>query len=370
MQSIAHLWIIVPLLGFALAFVFGAVAQRSGFCAMGAVSDIVNMGDWGRMRMWLLAMTVAIIGGNLLSLAGLVDLGKSMYTGQQFRLLSYVVGGFLFGVGMTLASGCGSRNLVRMGGGNLKSLVVLLFLAVTAYMTMRGLLAIPRMRVLDALALHFEGGQDLPTLLQHVIPFGHRAAQWLLTGLIGLALVVFILKDAAFRANRDYWIAGVLVGLVIVGGWYVTGYVGHVAEDPETLEEMFAATNTKRPESFSYVGPVAYSLELLLLWTDKSLHITFGVAIVAGLLAGAAAYALWTRSFRWESFASAADFRNHVIGGILMGFGGVTALGCTVGQGLTGVSTLALGSFVALASIIGGSVVTNKALYWRMLREP
>ena len=119
------------------------------------------------------------------------------------------------------------------------------------------------------------------------------------------------------------------MGLVIVGGWYVTGHIGHVAEDPETLEEMFVATNTRRPESFSYVGPVAYSLELLLLWTDKSLKVTFGVAIVAGLLVGALAYALWARTFRWESFASAADLRNHVVGGVLMGFGGVTALGCT-----------------------------------------
>ena len=103
MESSTYLWIIVPLLGFALAFVFGAAAQHSGFCAMGAVSDIVNMGDWGRMRMWLLAIAVAIIGANLLSLAGFVDLGKSMYTTEQFRLVSYAVGGFLFGVGMTLA---------------------------------------------------------------------------------------------------------------------------------------------------------------------------------------------------------------------------------------------------------------------------
>jgi uncharacterized membrane protein YedE/YeeE len=289
-DTTAHLWLIVPLLGFALAFVYGAVAQRTGFCAMGAVSDVVNMNDWGRMRMWLLAIAVAILGANLLRLLGLVDLGKSMYTAERFTVVSYLVGGFLFGVGMTLASGCGSRNLVRLGGGNLKSLVVLLFLALSAYMTMKGLLAVPRTRVLDSLAIHFEGGQDLTTLLQRATGIGHRALNWLTAGGIGLALLAFVLKDPAFRGNRDYWIGGLVVGLVIVGGWYVTGHVGHVAEDPETLEEMFAATNTRRPESFSYVGPVAYSLELLLLWTDKSLKVTFGIAIVAGLFAGAFAY--------------------------------------------------------------------------------
>lgn len=369
MDSTHNLSILVPSLGFALAFLFGAVAQRTGFCTMGAVSDVVNIGDWERMRMWLLAVAVAIIGANLLSLSDLVDLRKSMYTSERFTVLSYVVGGFLFGIGMTLASGCGSRNLVRLGGGNLKSLVVLSFLALSAYMTMKGLLAIPRTRILEPVALHFGGGQDIPALLSGATGVDRRTLQWLTAGLIGLALLAFIFKDHGFRANRDYLLGGIAVGLVIAGGWYVTGHIGYVAEDPETLEELFVATNSRRPESFSYVGPVAYSLELLLLWTDKSLKVTFGVAIVAGMLLGALAYALASRRFRWESFASAGDLRNHVIGGILMGFGGVTALGCTVGQGLTGVSTLALGSFVTLASIVAGSVIANKVIYWRMLDE-
>ena len=369
METTHNLSILVPALGFALAFLFGAAAQRTGFCIMGAVSDVVNMGDWERTRMWVLAIAVAIIGANLLSLSGMVDLRKSMYTGERFTVVSYVVGGFLFGVGMTLASGCGSRNIVRLGGGNLKSLVVLLFLALSAYMTMKGLLAVPRTRFIDSLSLHFAGGQDIPTLLNGATGIDRRALQWVASGVIGLVALVFVFKDRVFRANREYLLGGLIVGLVIAAGWYVTGHIGYVAEDPETLEEMFVATNTRRPESFSYVGPVAYSLELLLLWTDKSLKVTFGVAIVAGLLIGALAYALWSRRFRWESFASAADLRNHVAGSILMGFGGVTALGCTVGQGLTGVSTLALGSFVALASIVAGSVVTNKVIYQRMLRE-
>jgi uncharacterized protein len=369
MESAHTLAIVVPALGFALAFLFGASAHRTGFCVMGAVSDVVNMGDWERTRMWILAVAVAIIGTNLLSLYGLVDLSKSMYTGESFRAVSYVAGGVLFGVGMTLASGCGSRNLVRLGGGNLKSLVVLLFLALAAYMTMKGLLALPRIRLLDPLSARFAGSQDLPALLNRATGIDRRIMQWLAAGVIGLAALLFVFKDRGFRVNREYLLGGLIVGLVIAAGWYVTGHIGYVSEDPETLEELFVATNTRRPESFSYVGPVAYSLELLLLWTDKSLKVTFGVAIVAGIFAGALAHALWNRQFKWESFASAQDLRNHVAGGILMGFGGVTALGCTVGQGLSGVSTLALGSFVALGSIVAGSVVTNKLLYRRLLRE-
>jgi hypothetical protein len=193
-----------------------------------------------------------------------------------------------------------------------------------------------------------------------------RVARWVATGVVVGAMLLFILRDREFRRSRELILGGAVLGLVIAAGWYVTGHLGYVPEDPETLEETFAGTNTRRPESFSFVGPVGYSLELLLLWTDSSLRVTFGVAIVAGLLLGSLAYALATGNFRWETFASAADLRNHVLGGVLMGFGGVTAMGCTIGQGLSGVSTLALGSFLALAAIVAGSALTMKFLYWQL----
>jgi hypothetical protein len=361
-----HLGATIAWLGFGLAFVFGAVAHRVNFCTMGAVSDVINIGDWGRMRMWLLAIAVAMLAANLLHLFGYVDLERSIYPAERFSWLSYALGGFLFGVGMTLASGCGSRNLVRLGGGNLKSLVVLTFLAVSAYMTMKGVLAVPRAGVLDPVALHFDGGQGVPNLLAGLAGMDGRVARWVATGVVVSAMLLFILRDREFRRSRELILGGAVLGLVIAAGWYVTGHLGYVPEDPETLEETFAGTNTRRPESFSFVGPVGYSLELLLLWTDSSLRVTFGVAIVAGLLLGSLAYALATGNFRWETFASAADLRNHVLGGVLMGFGGVTAMGCTIGQGLSGVSTLALGSFLALAAIVAGSALTMKFLYWQL----
>jgi hypothetical protein len=343
---------------FVLAFIFGAVGNKTDFCTMGAVSDWVNMGDTNRMRMWLLAIAVALLGASALQLAGVVDLSKSIYPGSNFTWLSYIVGGFLFGVGMTLGSGCGSKTLIRIGGGNLKSLIVFVFLGIAAYMTLRGLFGAFRVGVLEPVSVTLSSGQDLPSLLGV-----HRG---MLAALIGGGLVVYAYSSRDFRANFDYTLGGVVTGLVVVGGWYVSGVVGYVEEHPETLQEAFIATNTGRMESFSFVSPMAYTLEYLMLWTDKSKIITYGIASGLGVIAGSAAYALATRKFRWEGFRDAEDTANHVIGGTLMGFGGITALGCTIGQGITGISTLALGSFITFGAILAGSALTMKVQYWRM----
>ncbi|MGQ0509010.1 MAG: YeeE/YedE family protein [Betaproteobacteria bacterium] len=351
---------------FALAFVFGAIGNKTNFCTMGAVSDWVNMGDLGRMRMWLLAIAVALLGSSGLHLAGVVDLSKSIYQAPGFTWLSYLVGGFLFGVGMTLGSGCGSKTLIRIGGGNLKSLVVFVFLGVAAYMTLRGLFGAFRVNVLEQASVTFSTGQDLPSLL--AAGTGMAKTTWIAVcaGVIGIALIAFAYANAEFRSNFDYTLGGVVTGLVVVGGWYVSGKLGYIAEDPQTLQEAFVATNTGRMESFSFVSPMAFTLDYLMLWTDKSKIITYGIASAMGVIAGSAAYALVSRSFRWEGFRDAEDTASHIIGGILMGFGGITALGCTIGQAVTGISTLALGSLLTFAAIVAGSALTMKVQYWRM----
>jgi uncharacterized protein len=343
---------------FALAFIFGAVGNKTNFCTMGAVSDWVNMGDTSRLRMWLLAIAVALLGSSALEAAGLIDLSKSIYPGPNFTWLSYLVGGLLFGVGMTLGSGCGSKTLIRVGAGNLKSLIVYVFLGIAAYMTLRGLFGAFRVGVLEKAALTLPQGQDLPSLL--------GVSQAALAALIGGALIAFCYASKAFRSSFDYTLGGVVTGLVVVGGWYVSGVLGHVAEDPQTLQEAFVATNTGRMESFSFVSPMAYTLEYLMFWTDKSRIVTYGIASALGVIAGSAAYALATRTFRWEGFRDAEDTANHVLGGLLMGFGGITALGCTIGQAITGFSTLALGSIITFAAIIAGSAATMKYQYWRL----
>jgi uncharacterized membrane protein YedE/YeeE len=346
---------------FVLAFIFGAVGNKTHFCTMGAVSDWVNMGDTSRLRMWLLAMAVALLGASALHVTGLVDLSKSIYPSPNFTWLSYLVGGFLFGVGMTLGSGCGSKTLIRVGAGNLKSLVVYIVLGIAAYMTLRGLFGAFRVGVLEKAAITLPQGQDLPSL------FGWNRA--LLAALVGGAMLAFIYSSRQFRSSFDYTLGGVVTGLVVVGGWYVSGHIGHVAEDPNTLQEAFVATNTGRMESFSFVAPFAFTLEYLMLWTDKSKIITYGIASAAGVVAGSAAYALATRTFRWEGFRDAEDTANHIVGGMLMGFGGITALGCTIGQAISGFSTLALGSIITFIAIVAGSAATMKYQVWRIERQ-
>jgi uncharacterized membrane protein YedE/YeeE len=355
-------------LAFALAFAFGAVAYRVSFCTMGSITDIVTFGDWRRMRMWLLAIAVAIAGTAVLQSAGLIDTAKTIYTGPKIAWLSHLVGGFLFGVGMTLASGCGSKTLIRAGAGNLKSMIVLLFLAAAAYMTLKGVFAPWRANGLDTLRWDVGAAtSDLPALAM-AAGFATAVRLWLPLIVAG-ALAVFIFASRDFRTAPELIVGGLVIGAVIVGGWYVSGHLGYLAEDPQTLEERFVATNSGRMESYSFVAPTAYLLELLMLWTDQSRLLTFGIAGVLGMLAGSAAMALATRTFRWEGFASVEDVGNHVVGAILMGFGGVTALGCTIGQGLTGISTLALGSILTFASIVTGCVVAVKYQMWRIERS-
>src|SRR3989339_570513 len=354
--------------GFALAFVFGAVANKTNFCTMGAISDVVNMEHWGRMRMWLLAMAVAMLGTNLLYQLGLIDLSKSIYVRPSLPWLSLVVGGVVFGIGMTIAAGCVNKNLVRLGAGSLRSLVVLVFVAISAYMTLKGLFGQWRASYLDPVTLDLAqwglAGQTLPQILAKLTGLAAKPALLASAVVLSLGLAAFALKDKRFRGNAVQWLGAVVLGLLIVAGWYLTGHLGH-GESPETMEMVYFATNTRTLESFSFVAPTAFSLELLMLWTDQSLHVSFGIASAIGVMLGSMAYALASRQFRWEGFASMEDLRTQLLGAVLMGFGGVTALGCTVGQGLTGISTLALGSFIVLAGIIGGAAATMHYQNWR-----
>ncbi|MCX7150569.1 MAG: YeeE/YedE family protein [Rhodocyclales bacterium] len=348
----------------------GFVASKCNFCTMGAVSDIVNMGDWGRMRAWLLAIAVAVIGTNALAYAGYLDLTKTTYTGNVFPWMAYIVGGACFGAGMTLASGCGNKTLVRVGSGNLKSLVVMVFFSLSALMTMKGILGVVRLKVLQvpAFTLSFDQGQTLPAVLGSLGGLDPKTMQLVTTGIIGLALLIFVFKDSEFRNHLDNNLAGVLIGLVIIGGWYVTGHLG-LAENPDTLELSYFGTNSRLAESMTFTGPVAFSVELLSYWSDTGKAMTFGIAATFGVILGSFLYSVISNSFRLEHFSSTDDMLRHILGGVLMGFGGVCATGCTIGQGLTGVSTLALGSFLAFFSIVAGAAITMKIQYAMMMRE-
>jgi len=353
---------------FGLASAFGAIAQRTHFCTMGAVADIVNLGDWTRMRMWALAIAVATIGFNAMVGLGWIEAAHSIYAAPALIWLSHIAGGLLFGFGMVLASGCGSKTLVRLGGGNLKSLVVLLVMGVAAYATMRGMVAVARVATIDQVAIVLPAGQDLPSLLAHASGASRPLLALLLGGGIGLALLGWVLARPEGR-SAEVLLAGLGIGAVIVGVWWVSGRLGFVPEHPVTLEPSFLATNSRRMESLSFVAPAAYTLDWLILFSDSSKVLTLAIVSTFGVVAGSAAVALAGGSFRWEGFAGTEDTALHLLGAALMGVGGVTALGCTVGQGLSGVSTLALGSVIALAGILAGGVLGVRFQAWRVERS-
>ena len=345
----------VALLGFLVGIVFGVMVNKTNFCTMGAISDWVNMGSKDRLRAWFLAIGVAILASQTLQATGVIDLGEAVYLTQNFGWLGHIVGGALFGIGMTLSSGCGQRTLVRVGGGNLKSLVVLVFLGLTAYMTMRGLFALIRVNAVELTNVNLANAdiadQGIGTLIAAAIGLENVArVNIIVAGLLGGGLVVYAFAAKSFRGSFNNIFAGLIIGLIIPAGWYATGVIGFDEFEPV------------RFESYTFVGPTAESLMYLMTFTGSTIN--FGIAAVFGVLLGSFVYVILTGKFRIETFTDREDMIRHIKGGILMGFGGVLALGCSIGQGVTGMSTLAVGSLMSLISIIFGSALTMKVEYY------
>ncbi len=333
---------LVAAAGFAAGIIFGATAQKTHFCTMGGISDMVAMGDSRRFRSWMLAAAVALIGAQTLWALGYVNLGTSIYRTPNFGWLGAIIGGLLFGFGMVLGNGCGNKTLVRLGAGNLKSLVVFLVIAVTAYMTLRGLFALGRLQLESVGNVTLPGSQGLDEVLARTLGQPAETLRWVLTAGIGGLIIVWCFAARSFRTSPEHIIAGLIVGLIIPAGWFITGYLGHDEFEPQQVA------------SFTFIAPMGDTLSYLMTFTGASIN--FGIASVMGVIAGSFLMAVATRTFRVEAFSGADDMARTLTGAVLMGIGGVLALGCTVGQGITGLSTLAAGSFIALASIIAGGV--------------
>lgn len=347
---------IVALWGFILALLFGAIAYKTSFCTMGAVSDWINFGDKRRLRAWFLAIGLATVGTQILHLQGKIDFRGVPALMPNFSWLACLVGGFAFGIGMTLASGCVQRSLVRLGGGNMKSLLVVLVLGLTAYATFRGLLYFIPYDYLWGVPLNLEeqGIADQSAVAVVAGVFGIENSHTLriaIAAAVGIGFISYAFIDGDFRKSFDNILAGVVIGSIIVGCWYVTGVVGNDDFEPQPVESM------------SFVLPVGNTLQYFMTYTGSTIN--FGIATVLGLITGAFLFAIISRRFRFESFHSVADMRNHIIGGVLMGIGGVVGFGCTIGQGVTGMSTLSIGSALTLVAIIFGSALTMKFQYYR-----
>ncbi len=377
---------------FASAFILGAVANKTNFCTMGAVSDWVNMGDKSRFRAWLLAICVAVLGVVVLESSGMISVDSTLppYRGSNFAWLEYILGGILFGIGMTYGSGCGNKTLVRIGGGNLKSILVFAVIAVIAYFMLNPFPGTDKTLYSELFygwtsktSISLSTPQDLGSVLAENFA-GDAANLRMIAGLLLAAgLLIFIFKSADFRSSFDNILGGLVVGLVVLAAWYATAALASISADGEVLSwaeyasaeswDMLEDDPDARPkdvgvQSFTFINPVGQTLRLALNSFDN-VFVTFGVMAVMGVVIGSFLFALLSRSFRIEWFVNFRDFLNHLVGGILMGIGGVLGLGCTIGQGITGISTLALGSFLVFGSIVFGSAMTMKIQYYKLVYE-
>lgn len=366
---------------FLVAGVMGAVVNKTNFCTMGAVSDWVNMEDLGRMRAWMLAMAVAILGVVILEASSKISLPSNTfppYRTANFAWLRYLLGGVMFGVGMTLASGCGNKTLIRIGGGNIKSIVVLVIASFMAYLMLwgedpfapgEGIFTNYFSPWLDmaTISLSSNGfnGQELGALVGGFM--GKEDTSGLNTGIgivVALAMLAFIFKSSDFRSSFDNIFSGTLIGVAVIIGWYVTG--GSMgAEWKEYADFAPEIPSRVLVQSFTFISPMGDTFRYLMQ-PSKLSFINFGVVALAGVIVGSLVYSLVNGSFRIEWFANKSDFINHAVGAVLMGVGGVLSMGCTVGQGITGVSTLALGSFLTLVAIIFGCALTMKVQFAMM----
>ena len=361
---------LVATAGFIAGVLFGAIANKTNFCTMGGVSDMVLMGETSRFRAWMLAIAVGILGTQGLHMMGefefsmmgrdffgAVDLTRApqdqgpIYLTSNLGWVGAILGGLLFGYGMTMAGGCGNKTLVRIGGGNMKSIVVFLIMGVTAYMTLRGLIALARVEIevlnTDLTTMGLES-QSMVEMFAALIGSETESVRMGFTLVFAGAIIAYCFKAAEFRETPRDIVAGVLIGLLIPVGWFITGVLGGDDFDPT---QMF---------SFTFVAPTAESIQYLMTFTGASIN--FGIATVGGVIVGSFLVAVGTKSFHVETFNDKTDMLRHMLGAVMMGIGGVMALGCTIGQGLTGLSTLALGSLIALVAIIFGAMWGLKSL--------
>jgi uncharacterized protein len=317
--------------GLAIGLAFGATAQLSGFCLLRSLHHTKQSGDTRKLRAFALAMGVALLGSQALGASGLVSLEASIYTVPSLAWLALPLGGLLFGYGMALANGCGARALVLLGSGNLRSFVVLVCLGLAAYMVLSGVLA-PLRLWLESFSLTLPAA-TLPQLL--------GLPGWLPALIIGGCLAAWAFSSREFRASPRDWIAGLVIGALVPASWYTTGVLGFDDFEPVRLA------------SLTFVAPIGESLQYLMLSTGTRLG--FAVSVVGGVLLGAVLMALLRRDFNLRSFDSPTHMLRSMVGGTLMGIGGVMSLGCSIGQGLSGFSTLSLASLIAVASIMLGA---------------
>lgn len=325
---------IVNILGFILGTLFGIIAQKNQFCFSGSIKDYILTKSTKRGASVVMAVIVAVVSTYLVSSTFGLDLGETSYRKEEVNYFSIILGGMLFGVGMMVADGCSSRSLVKFGQGDSKALITLIFIAIFAYATTKGLLY--------GYLEPFIGNE---TLIEYSSVIGNFQMNiFVIVGLL-LALLLYLTKSI----KRIFTLVdGMLVGLLIAAGWYVTGVIGE-----ESMERIINLS------SVTFVYPTAKTLEAFMYYEVS--NFSFPIAIVCGVIFGTFVMSRLNKkySFGCTSNNQVSRVKYNMIGGAMMGTGGILSLGCTVGQGLTGFSTLAFASLIAISSIFISATIAG-----------
>lgn len=340
-----------------IGFAAGFAARRARFCTFGAIEDVVMIGDTTRLRAWLLAIAVAIVGVQVLWWTNLADIGATFYLAPGFNPVALFFGGLLFGLGMAMVGNCAFGMLVRLGGGDLRALFVFLVMGLAAYATARGLTATVRVAVFDGFAMTLDGigGQGLGHVVAALAGLAPAVASLAVGLVLAVAIVSWCARDPSFRTAWRDWIAGSAVGLAVIAGFWVTG---------GWARESFAPLDVR---SLTYVLPPGESIVYILTFSGAKM--TFPIAVTGGTLLGVWFASLLAGDSRLEGYDDGREMKRHFFGAILMGVGGVTALGCTIGQGVSGMATLSLGAPVAMAGVVLGAMFGLRVLISGSVRE-
>lgn len=323
---------------------FGLAARLGRFCSMGAIEDALYQGSTARLRQWGVAIGIAIIGSFSLMAFGLFDPAQSPYLATAWSPVASIVGGLMFGYGMSLAGNCGFGALARLGGGDLRNFVIVMVMGLSSYVTLNGPLAALRVQVFAP-----KPAQN-PEGIAHLLAGQFGVSIALVGILVGASIFALALSSKAFLSNKKLIFWGVVVGLAVVSGWAGTTWLSEHSFEAEPII------------SHTYAAPLGETMVYLMTSSGSSL--SFGVGSFAGVLAGAAIGSMIKGHFRWEACDDPRELRRQIGGAVLMGVGAVLAFGCTVGQGLSAFSVLAFSAPVTVAAIVAGAAIGLRQLIY------
>ncbi len=340
----------------ALATTLGVIAQRSRFCLQGGLRDWRNLSNNTRLLTYLAAMAFAILASSVMESLALTDLSstKPGYRSSEFAWGRYIAGGFIFGFGMVLASGCGFRQLIKSGEGSVKALWLISIMALTIYFLTRDtFFGVHVMPLFAPLSTSLSSQQDIGSLLT-----GDNAN----TARIGLGVVasgLISLQLMRQRASLSTWLSAIGVAIAIALGYVLTGgeYALFLADEAAFMDTPPSGLGSQSFTVSAPLGDVVYFLDQRALP-----QVTFGVLAIAGVWLGATLSAVASKKFKLSGFDSWRDFGVSSLGSLLAAFGAVLAMGCSVGHGITGIATLSLGSIIATLAIVAGGLSAIKVI--------